>query len=363
MSLKLHIAHHRLKFNFAAGTSRGVLREKDTYFIRVFTEDQPYRLGYGEIPILPGLSVDEHEDIPAVVQKIGSRLFTVEVPENYAQILDILEQLVAEKLPSVRFGLETALLDWLGGGKQLLFDNAFSSAKAGIHINGLIWMGEEDFLKQQVNEKLAAGFKCIKLKVGALDFDKELEILSHIRALDKDSQLMLRVDANGAFTRDNAMEKLEKLSQFNLHSIEQPVPAHEHETLAWLAEKSPIPIGLDESLIGIKHREDKFKLLQAIKPPFIILKPGLLGGLEATAEWISLANDMGIGWWITSALEANIGLNAICQFSANFKLQGPQGLGTGALYQNNVKSPLEVKNGMIFSERAQDWDFSTINFI
>jgi L-alanine-DL-glutamate epimerase-like enolase superfamily enzyme len=261
--------------------------------------------------------------------------------------------LVPFSLPSIRFGLETALLDFLNGGRKRILANTFFDQGAPIPINGLIWMGTKEFMLQQINQKLGEGFSCLKMKIGAIDFAQELELLRYIREQEAAKNLVLRVDANGAFSPLEALGKLEQLQDFGIHSIEQPIGVAQWEAMRELAQKSPIPIALDEELIGKSNKEE---VLDFIKPQFIILKPSLLGGILETREWIRLAEARRIGWWMTSALESAIGLNAISQLTSTYLPSLPQGLGTGKLYDNNLESPLVVQSGEIRYEQSGDWE-------
>lgn len=326
---RLQIIPYHLLLRFEAGTSRGVIKERNIFFVVLTHLDFPDRIGIGEISPLLDLSPDYHFDIAS---------FLEQQKNNFTP--DFLESELLKNLPSVRFGLETAYLDWKNGGKRMIFDNYFSRGNEKIWINGLIWMGKPSFMQAQIEEKLAKGFRCLKLKIGALDFETELNLLKEIRKKFSADEIILRVDANGAFSPKTALEQLKRLSDFDLHSIEQPIAANQIEKMAELCEKSPLPIALDEELIAIQTKEEKENLLKAIRPPFIILKPTLLGGLVACQEWIILAESFCIDWWITSALESNIGLNAVAQFTANYKNKLPQGLGTGNLYHNNIDSSL-----------------------
>ena len=251
------------------------------------------------------------------------------------------------KYPSVLFGLETALRHY-NTGKWELWDTAFSRGEAGIPINGLIWMGDFDKMLSQIEKKMETGFRCIKLKIGAINFEEELALLRHIRAHFSSKEIELRVDANGAFSPADAMEKLKRLSELDLHSIEQPIRAGQWEEMARLTSESPLPIALDEELIGCNTPEEKRKLLKAIRPQYIILKPSLHGGVAGGNEWISEAGKQQVGWWITSALESNIGLNAIAQWCATFNNPLPQGLGTGQLFTDNVEMPLEIRKDCLW---------------
>jgi o-succinylbenzoate synthase len=249
--------------------------------------------------------------------------------------------------PSIKFGLETAIADLNRGGVGITHHSSFAEGKTKIKINGLIWMNSIQHMKEQVKAKVKAGFDTIKIKVGALDFEEELQLLKWIRA-EFGFDYTLRLDANGAFSPQSALEKLHRLSEYQIHSIEQPIKQGQPDEMAQLCEKTPIPIALDEELIGIHHYEDKIKLLTQIKPQYIILKPTLIGGFADSKSWIKIAEQLGIGFWFTSALESNIGLNAICQMAAHYNTNFAQGLGTGGLYSNNFESRLRVEKGYIF---------------
>lgn len=324
-----------LHFKRPAGTSRGSLTEKNSYFIHI-KDIETDAEGIGECPILPGLSIDERPDFEDKLQEVCDLL-------NQNQQLNISDNL--ESWPAIVFGLETAILDVQLGGKRLLYNNAFSRGEKGIPINGLVWMDNIEGMWQQVQEKIAANFPCVKLKIGALDFESELNLLKRIR--EKYSDIEIRLDANGAFTPQEAVSKLKQLSESHIHSIEQPIKQGQPKLMAELCKASPIPIALDEELIGVNNREDKIKLLDTIQPQYIILKPSLLGGFAAADEWIALAEERNIGWWATSALESNIGLNAIAQWTGSKNNPLPQGLGTGSLFTNNIPMPLEIKSGKL----------------
>lgn len=345
--MKLFYQKHTLKFRFEAGTSRGILTQRDTYFLHLFSENQPEIVGIGEASPLAGLSID---DMPNFEERVHHfcQIFN---REGFKNTLDMTGNWILEQtklFPSLRFAIETALKDLVNGGIRKIYDNDFFNLGKPLPINGLVWMGTEDFMREQIEEKLAKGFSCIKLKIGAIDFDKELALLQSIRKRFSAAQITLRVDANGAFLPSDALEKLKALTKYDLHSIEQPIKPKQIEAMQKLCTETPLPIALDEELIGIEDFEEKEKLLEQIKPQYIILKPTLLGGFHATEEWIRLAENKKIGWWITSALESNIGLNAICQFTAQFSPTLPQGLGTGQLYHNNIEMPLVVEKGEIF---------------
>lgn len=297
------------------------------------------RIGVGECAPLPNLSCD---DIPNYTEVL--RRFCDEVERTGELDIEALRD-----YPSMLFGLETALMDVrckMEDGRSLLFDNAFSRGEVGIPINGLVWMGSFEEMRERIEQKLAQGFHCVKLKIGAIDFDAELELVRRIRERFSLHEVELRVDANGAFPFEEALYKMELLSQFALHSIEQPIKAKQWANMAELCRESPLPIALDEELIGVNDPDQKRQMLNIIRPRYIILKPSLHGGMMGVREWIDIANDMGIGSWITSALESNIGLNAIAQLAADIygpHIRMPQGLGTGQLFTDNIPMPLEIR--------------------
>ena len=334
-----------LKFKSPSGTSRGVMITKETWFIILKTED---KIGIGECGLLRGLSFD---DVPNFEKQLKWVCKNIDYGFDY-----LFNELI--DFPSIRFGLEMAYRSLKSQTSYKLFPSDFTNGKAAIPINGLIWMGDKTFMQKQVKEKIEAGFNCIKLKIGAIDFKTELSILKSIRKEFSVSDIELRVDANGAFLPSNALEKLKQLSEFQLHSIEQPIKPKQFETMAFLCEQSPLAIALDEELIGVLNITKKAELLQTIKPQFIILKPSLIGGYNTSKEWIDIAKQKNIGWWITSALESNIGLNAIAQWTYTLKNNMPQGLGTGGLFTNNFNSPLIVKNGNLHYDKKQFWNFN-----
>lgn len=340
--MKATFEKHTLQFKFDAGTSRGVLKSRDTYFVRIIDTINPNIVGVGEASPLSGLSVDDRPDFEEKLMHICQEISGIELQKDITWLLNLADEFVPENLPSIKFAFEAALLDWYYGGKRLVYDNAFSRGEQSILINGLIWMGDKDFMLKQIEDKLAQGFSCIKLKIGAIDFEQECALLDFIRSRFSKEQITLRVDANGAFKYAEALDKLNRLATYDLHSIEQPIRAGQEELMAKLCSVTPLPIALDEELIGKFSNYEKQTLLETIQPQYIVLKPTLLGGLEATKSWIDLAEKMQIGWWITSALESNIGLNVISQFAAQFDNLLPQGLGTGGLYHNNIEMPLEV---------------------
>lgn len=355
--IRFSYVSHLLKFNFDAGTSRGVLRKKTTFYIQAKTETLS-QIGWGEAAPLVKLSIDDVPDFEEVLRQYCEKLvfqWDPSVPDGTSQVLDWCANSISDAFPSIRFAFETALLDYIHGGKRMIFDTDFFKKEKEIPINGLIWMGDKDFMLQQIDQKLEQGFTCLKMKIGAIDFEQECKLLSYIRSRFSPSDITLRVDANGAFSPSDVLQKLERLASFELHSIEQPIAVGQWNEMAKLCEKSPLPVALDEELIGVYEIERREQLLQIIKPPYIILKPTLLGGMKDTAAWISLAEKYRIGWWITSALESNIGLNAIAQFTSTFDELMHQGLGTGQLFTNNIDSPLRVDNGHIFYKKEANW--------
>ncbi len=335
------IIPYRLLFKKPAGTSRGVYRERDVWYVLLTANDQPGRVGVGECAPLPGLSCDAmpREAYEKVLAKACNKL----------EQTGTIDFKWLQEYPSILFGLETALRHF-ETGSYVLWDTPFAWGEAGIPINGLIWMGSFREMLGQVKSKLTAGYHCVKLKIGAIDFEKELLLLDYIRERYPESVLELRVDANGAFSPDEVKAKLAKLALFGIHSIEQPIRAGQWEQMAELAASTLLPIALDEELIGINHLPEKRRLLNKINPQYIVLKPSLHGGIHGCTEWIRLAEERGIGWWITSALESNIGLNAIAQWCATFSHTLPQGLGTGQLFTNNIDLPLKIrKDCLIFN--------------
>lgn len=352
-AIRFEFIKRNLIFRFDAGTSRGVLKTKEVFWIRAFQENNPKQVGWGEAAPLVKLSPDDRPDFEQVLEATLKGLEKVSWDMEEVSILDQVSELVPFELPSIRFGVETALLDLLNGGIKKIVSNPFFEQRLPIPINGLIWMGDAEFMKKQIDEKLAQGFNCIKMKIGAIDFEKELELLQYIRSNFPASEITLRVDANGAFAPEEALQKLSSLHPFDLHSIEQPIRAGQIKEMKSLCKASELPIALDEELIGVK---DKTGLLDTINPPYIILKPSLLGGIKESKEWISEAEKRGIGWWMTSALESNIGLNAISQLASQYRISIPQGLGTGKLFHNNLTSPLTVSDGKIHYDSGIPWE-------
>lgn len=343
--MKAKCYSYRLQFNFAAGTSRGILHEKETWFISVWNEADPSVIGWGECAIFRGLSLDDRPDYAEMIKKICLN------PDFYA----LEGRTHLNEWPSILFGLETARIDLEQGGKRILFPSSFTQGNDAIPINGLVWMGKKDAMLAGIRQKLNDGFHCIKLKIGAIDFESELSLLQNIRSEFSQADIEIRVDANGAFLPDDALEKLKRLSEFQIHSIEQPIKQGQLLEMSDLCRHSPIAVALDEELINCINIDQKLELLKIIHPQYIILKPALVGGFSGSLEWIHIANKLNIGWWITSALESNIGLNAIAQWTYTLGNPLPQGLGTGQLFQNNFSSPLVVKNGSLFYLPELGW--------
>ena len=349
--LRLEYKKHVFKFKQPSGTSRGVLKQKTSYHLIVWNSENPEVKGYGECSTIKGLSPDPWDDYEATLQKLQQDL---QDPDYWLN-----EGLLS--FPSIRFGLEMALRDLQQGGKRILYDTDFTQGKSGIPINGLIWMGSPEFMQQQIETKIKQQYPCIKLKIGAIDFDKEMELLQGIRNHFGPDQIELRVDANGGFTPGDALEKLKRLSDLNIHSIEQPIRQGQWDTLARLCEDSPLPIALDEELISHSDKETITTLLDHIQPQYVILKPSLLGGFGISENLIREAEQRNIGWWITSALEGNIGLNAIAQWTATCNITATQGLGTGGLFTNNIPSPLYIEHAQLHFDPKNVWDLKTIH--
>lgn len=340
----LQASYHKydLIFKRPSGTSRGVMTTKETWFIRL--NDADGRSGVGECGLLRGLSYD---DRPGYEKQLEA------VCANPIHFLTYPEEL--NEWPSIRFGLEIAAKDLASDREHILFESPFTRGEEAIPINGLIWMGEKQFMFDQIKQKLKEDFRCVKLKIGAIDFKEELALLKYIRSEFSANDIELRVDANGAFAPSDALEKLKRLSDFELHSIEQPIKAAQWEDMAALCRVTPLDIALDEELIGLVDPKKQEEMLDSIRPQHIILKPSLVGGWAQSKRWIDLAQKRDIGWWVTSALESNIGLNAISQWTYKLKSDQYQGLGTGALYTNNIDSPLEVHRGTINYNPNKPW--------
>ena len=342
--IKASYKKYVLNFKNPSGTSRGILRTKETWFLVL---EQKGKVGYGETGLFRGLSID---DVPNYEEKLSWVCKNINLG---------VKKLLIETVcfPSIQFSLEQAFLSLKSNNPFELFPSKFTKSNASIPINGLIWMGDKSFMKSQILEKLKAGFSCIKMKIGAINFDTEVSLLKYIRKEFSASDVELRVDANGAFSPNEALDKLQVLSGLNLHSIEQPISQGQIKEMAELCLKSPLPIALDEELIGVFSSVKKREIIKTIKPHYIILKPSLVGGFSGTKEWIDVAEENNVEWWITSALESNIGLNAIAQFTYILDSKLPQGLGTGSLFNNNFSSPLEVNKGSLIYNNSLNWDF------
>ncbi|MBD5206512.1 MAG: o-succinylbenzoate synthase [Bacteroidales bacterium] len=327
--MRLQFAPYVLHFKQPAGTSRGILNEKITCFLRVYDENDPTQFGIGEAGIFPGLS-------PEADDRFFYKLMELQANVRLGLQTDL------ERFPSLQCGFEQAIRDFASGCRGIYYESPFIEGMSDIEINGLVWMGDFDKMIERIESKLSEGFRCIKLKIGAIDWRKEIEMIEFIRAQYPREKVEIRVDANGGFTMDNAIPRLHRLHELGVHSIEQPIKQGNPDLMRFLCEVSPLPIALDEELIGKFTTENKIEMLDYIKPSYIVLKPTLIGGFSGSEEWIRLAEERGIGWWVTSSLESNIGLNALAQWVATLNTTIPQGLGTGALYTNNFKSPLEL---------------------
>jgi o-succinylbenzoate synthase len=340
--LVVEIFNHNLNFKTPGGTSRGILKNKPTWYIKIFHDTNHSLFGLGECGPIEGLSMESVDEIMNQLKKVQKSI-------NDLSSLDL------SLFPSIQFGIESALRDLKNGGKRIIFQNSFAQGKP-IKINGLIWMGNKDFMVNQIKSKIEKGFSCLKLKIGSINFTEEISILKNIRKQFSPKILEIRVDANGALSTKDVFKKLETLGELKIHSIEQPIAINQWDYLREICEKSPIPIALDEELIQLKKEKNEF--IKYISPHYLVLKPTLIGGFEATKKWIDIAEKNNINWWVTSALESNIGLNAIAQFCANYQLTLPQGLGTGQLFSNNIPSPLDIKREYIFYKKNKTWDLS-----
>ena len=333
-----HYSRYVLQFKTPGGTSRGVLTEKESWFIHLRHSDFPEKTVIGECGILRGLSADDRTGYEDKLKEVCSR-----VNEPFEDLYESLRE-----WPSIQFGLEMAFKGLDQEGEYLYYPSEFTAGNYGIPINGLVWMGSKENMLKQIEEKIDLGFSCIKMKIGAIDFEEELACLKFIRSKYTPEEIEIRVDANGAFSTGEALSKLEQLAEFKLHSIEQPIAVNQLQAMADLCKETPLPIALDEELIGIYYPKEKEALLDKINPQYIILKPSFIGGWKGTQEWIDAAEARDIDWWITSALESNIALNAIAQYTATLHPKIPQGLGTGGLFTNNIERPLEIRKGHLW---------------
>jgi O-succinylbenzoate synthase len=342
--MKASYYKHVLQFKKPSGTSRGVMTHRDTWMIKI---QENGKTGIGECSMLRGLSYDDRPDFEDKLQWVCDNIHLGE---------EVLCEMLTD-YPAIQFGVETAFLSLRSDDPFILYPSAFTKGEEPIDINGLVWMGTAEQMKTQITEKIEAGFTCVKLKIGAIAFERELELLSYIRGEFDESHIEIRVDANGGFSSNDALNKLNQLAGFQIHSIEQPIAQKQTDNMSELCKSTPIPIALDEELIGVTEVGEKEKLIAKIRPQYIILKPGLVGGFRGCLQWIRIAEKYGAGWWITSALESNVGLNAIAQWTYTLKNPIPQGLGTGALYTNNFDCPLEVSSGKLWYRSEESWNF------
>ena len=338
--IKARFIKHTLVFKSPSATSRGILTTKDSWFLIL---KEKGKIGIGECSILKGLSYDDHPDFEAKID-----LFCNQINTGQA-LLDL------TPWPAIKMVYETALLSIKSSTPHTLFPSLYTEAKDSIPINGLVWMGSFDYMKEQIDSLLDREFDCIKIKIGAIDFNEELRLLAQLRNRYDSKTITIRVDANGAFAAGDALNKLDQLNAYEIDSIEQPIAINQWEHMSTLCRKSPIPIALDEELIGVFDPEIQSELLTQIKPQYLIFKPSLLGGFSNTQKWIDLAKKHNIAWWITSALESNVGLNAIAQWTYSKNPFVPQGLGTGSLFLNNIDSPLVIKKGCLWNDNAISW--------
>ncbi len=339
---------HPLHFRHPSGTSRGVLHEKPCWFIKL--TDQNGVTGLGEVSFIPGLSVEDPDEIEIQLDHVCKLISKGE--------MDTGQELPS--LPGIQFALESAMIDLDRGGKRILFRSDFTAGKAGILINGLIWMGDRSYMKKQISDKLDQGFRVLKLKVGALKPEEEVEVVAWIRSEYDSGDLEIRLDANGAWSPEEAPVRMSQFAKFGIHSIEQPIGAGQLQEMAALCSDPAIPVALDEELIGITSSEERHRLMEQIRPAYIILKPGLLGGFSVANEWIQFANQLGADWWVTSALESSVGLNAIAQWTCQLGVSMPQGLGTGMIYSNNIHSPLLMEENRLWYRPEREWKLQSI---
>ncbi len=335
---------YRLDFRFLAVTSRDSMRSKDTYYIKVWDDAKPDIYGIGEAALFRGLS---HDDRPGYEGKLTEVCNHPDGDHSLAE------------WPSIRMGLDCAMRDLSNGGRRILYPGNWTEGKSSLPINGLVWMGTEEEMVARMREKVAQGFSCIKIKIGGIDFERELAMLRALREVAPHAEL--RLDANGAFSPTEALGRLERLAVYGIHSIEQPIRQGQPDEMARICRESPIPIALDEELIGVDERRAP-ELLGTIRPAYIILKPTLVGGFGACDRWIETAQNLGIGWWATSALESDIGLNAIAQWTASHSPTMPQGLGTGQLYTNNIPSPLKLDGDRLSYDKEREWKIPALGW-
>ena len=348
--MKAAYAPYTLNFITPGGTSRGVMTTKDTYFIKLWDESNPEVYGIGECALFKGLSAEDDENYEDKLRELCRNI------END-------EPTGLSGHSSIMFGFESAILDFSNGGRRICYPSAFTEGTYKIPINGLVWMGRKDEMIARIDEKVAAGFHTIKLKIGAIDFNQEIEMIEYVRTRYSEKELEIRVDANGGFTPENVMQRLDALSKHHIHSIEQPIKPGQWEVMADVCRKSPIPVALDEELIGITNPMVMLELLKTIRPHYIILKPSLMGGLSGSLEWLKMAAQFQIGGWVTSALESNIGLNSLAQWVTTLQPKIPQGLGTGMVFSNNFDSPLYQQEDFLAYNPNKKWELPEFNWI
>jgi o-succinylbenzoate synthase len=347
--LKATWCKYRLDFWFTAITSREQMRQKDTYYIRLADSESDNICGLGEAGLFRGLSCDDRPDYEQKLAEVCENI------DRYAARPSLLAD-----WPSIRFAVETAVRDLSNGGRRIICPSPWTAGKETIVINGLVWMGDSNLMRERIATKLAEGFGCVKIKIGGINFDDEVGLLRFIR--QEAPGIQLRLDANGAFTPANALDRLNRLAEFDIHSLEQPIKAGQWTEMRNICQSSPIPIALDEELIGITTKARKEMMLDEIRPQFIVLKPTLTGGIESSEEWIRLAGERGCSWWVTSALESNIGLNAIAQWTATLDSKMAQGLGTGQLYDNNIPSPLTLHGERLSYSPEDEWEIPPLQW-
>lgn len=343
--MRFSFAPYILHFKEPGGTSRGVMTEKPTFLVKVYDEKEPAHFGIGEAAVFPGLSPEADGNY---VWKLTEVMANVALGRS----TDL------SRHSSIQFGLEQALLDYSNGCKGIWFPSEFSQGRSEIEINGLIWMGDFDRMRQRISDKVKQGFKCLKLKVGAIEWRKELEMVEIIHRDYSPEDLTIRVDANGGFTMDNVLPRLKALADMGVHSIEQPIKPGNPELMSFLCKISPLSIALDEELIGKGTAKEKEEVLDIIRPRYLILKPALCGGFSGAQEWISLARERGTGWWVTSALESNVGLSAISQWVGMMNVQLPQGLGTGGVFSDNFVTPIYLDGDKLKYDCGMSFDYT-----
>jgi len=356
LMIRLQVTKKTFRFSFKARTSRGLMKDRDCWFLKVSFDDQPEITGLGEVAPLEGLSLENNTRIESELIRLKDNLKIQGRPDDLKPVTIEAFYGLSQFSSSVRFGAVTALLDLFNGGNRKIFDSPFFDGSP-ISINGLVWMDDADQMFESAEKKIKAGFKCIKIKVGSLRFEDECSMIEQIRLKYGVDKLTIRLDANGAFSPGEAESKLKKLSDYDIHSIEQPLNFSDSLKFPHLLKASPIPVALDEQLIGIYTTSQKTEIIKTINPAFLVIKPGLTGGFAEAEEWISLALENGSGWWITSALESPVGLNAIAQFTSQFQPVLPQGLGTGNVFENLFEHPLAVENGYLVLKKDQKWGF------